>query len=64
MPDRQIKNNSDFNLTDTLNITDVSDYWKQFLYTFPEDRMKLWDLFDKAIKKYFQTLHRMLHRIN
>lgn len=52
------KDNSDFYLTNTLNIKDINDYWRQFLYAFPEDRLKLWDMFDKAIKKYYQTLHR------
>lgn len=55
--DKRRKNDSDFYLTKTLSIVDISDYWKQFLYAFPEDRLKMWDIFDKAIKKYYQTLH-------
>lgn len=51
------KNNSSFYLTKTLDIKDIRDYWNQFLYAFPEDRLKLWDIFDKVIKKYYQTLH-------
>lgn len=60
--DQRRKNDSDFYLTKTLNIDDISDYWKQFLYAFPENRLKMWDVFDKAIKKYYQTLH-CEHRI-
>lgn len=61
--DKQTKNNSEFYLMNTLNIKDINDYWKQFLYAFPEDRLKLWDLFNKAIKKYYQTLHRVYRHI-
>lgn len=56
--DRARYKSSDFRLTDTLAVNDVSDYWAQFLHAFPEHRAKLWDLFDKAVKKYYQTLHR------
>lgn len=62
--DQRSRNNADFYLTNTLNIEDIRDYWKQFLYAFPEDRLKLWDLFDKAIKKYYQTLHSTHHVYN
>uniref|UniRef100_A0A2S2Q9G5 Coiled-coil domain-containing protein n=1 Tax=Sipha flava TaxID=143950 RepID=A0A2S2Q9G5_9HEMI len=54
---QQRKNYSDFYLTKTLNIEDISDYWKQFLYAFPDNRLKMWIIFDKAIKKYYQALH-------
>jgi len=57
--DQRGQNSSDFYLTDTLSLKDISDYWKQFMYAFPEDSLILWDVFDKAIKKYYQTLHRM-----
>lgn len=59
--DHLSKNNSEFYLTNTLSIKDINDYWKQYLYAFPEDRLKLWDVFDKAIKKYYQTLHSMIY---
>ncbi|XP_026806274.1 dynein regulatory complex protein 1 [Rhopalosiphum maidis] len=55
--DQRSQNCSDFYLTNTLSIKDINDYWKQFMYAFPEDRLVLWDVFDKAIKKYYQTLH-------
>lgn len=55
--DQRSKVDSDLYLTNSLSKTDVNNYWKQFLYAFPEDRLKLWDIFDKAIKKYYQTLH-------
>lgn len=56
--DQRGKNNSNLYLTTTLHINDISDYWNQFLCAFSEDRLKLWDVFDKAIKKYYLTLHR------
>lgn len=56
--DQRGQNSSDFYLTNTLSLNDISDYWKQFMHAFPEDRLILWDVFDKAIKKYYQTLHR------
>ncbi|XP_060852929.1 dynein regulatory complex protein 1 isoform X2 [Rhopalosiphum padi] len=62
--DQHGQNCSDFYLTNTLSIKDINDYWKQFMYAFPEDRLVLWDVFDKAIKKYYQTLHRMHKYIN
>lgn len=57
---RSNNNDSEYYLTNTLNVKDISDYWKQFLYVFPENRLKLWDILDKAIKKYYQTLHRTI----
>lgn len=56
--DQRNRTNSEFYLTKMLNTKDIQDYWNQFLYAFPEDRLKVWDIFDKAIKKYYQTLHR------
>lgn len=58
------ENSSDFYLTNSLSIEDINDYWKQFMHAFPEDRLILWDVFDKAIKKYYQTLHRIYKYIN
>eukprot|EP00102_Acyrthosiphon_pisum_P014853 XP_008185138.1 PREDICTED: dynein regulatory complex protein 1 isoform X2 [Acyrthosiphon pisum] len=55
--DQRGQNSSDFYLTNTLSLKDISDYWKQFMYAFPEDRLILWDVFEKAIIKYYQTLH-------
>lgn len=55
--DKRGKNNAEYYLTNTLSIKDINDYWKQFLYIFPENRLKLWDILDKAIKKYYRTLH-------
>lgn len=57
--DQRGQDSSDFYLTNTLSLKDISDYWIQFMHAFPEDRLILWDVFDKAIKKYYQTLHRM-----
>jgi len=62
--DQRGEKSSDFYLTNSLSIEDINDYWKQFMYAFPEDRLILWDVFDKAIKKYYQTLHRMYKYIN
>ncbi|XP_025194962.1 dynein regulatory complex protein 1 [Melanaphis sacchari] len=55
--DQRAQNKSDFYLTNSLSVKDINDYWKQFMYAFPEDRLILWDVFEKAIKKYYQTLH-------
>lgn len=57
--DQRGQNNSDFYLTNSLSLKDISNYWNQFMDAFPEDRLIMWDVFDKAIKKYYQTLHRM-----
>lgn len=57
--DQRGKHNSNFYLTNMLSTNDIRNYWKQFLYAFPEDRMKLWEIFDKALKKYYQALHSM-----
>lgn len=57
--DQSSQNSSDFYLTNSLSVKDISDYWKQFMDAFPEDRLIMWDVFDKAIKKYYQALHRM-----
>ncbi|XP_050424909.1 dynein regulatory complex protein 1 [Adelges cooleyi] len=43
--------------TNTLSEMDINHYWKQYLNAFPEDRVQLWDVFEKAIKKYYQILH-------
>ncbi|VVC37015.1 Dynein regulatory complex protein 1, C-terminal [Cinara cedri] len=56
--DQRNKTDSEYYLTKMLNLEDIRDYWNQFLYAFPEDRLKVWDIFDKAIKKYYETLHR------
>jgi len=60
--DRRGENESDFYLTSTLAVKDIGDYWTQFLYAFPEDRLKRWEVFEKAVKKYYQTLHRTHRR--
>lgn len=57
-PDRRRENDTDFYLTNTLTAGDVQDYWEQYLRAFPERRTKTWDVFEKAVNKYYRTLHR------